>query len=178
MSEETLAAMLAARDKYKKSIFAAALAELDKDPHLADAPDCQTAKQAETGECLVTEGLKRDLVASRITVVNAQAAQGAEGAGAQVTATARAEADDAQRAAEIVAQHPPAAAPLSARAPRKVRSAALPQIERKLAVLIGIDQYGERGARREQRGWPARARAGLRDGGDPQRKQAGDRGGA
>jgi filamentous hemagglutinin family protein len=143
MSDETLAAMLAARDKYKKSIFAAALAELDKNPDLANAPDCQTAKQAETGECLVTEGLKRDLVASRITVVNAQAAQGAEGAGAQVTATARAEADDAQRAAEIVAQHPPAAAPLSARAPRKVRSAALPQIERKLAVLIGIDQYGD-----------------------------------
>lgn len=143
MSEETLAAMLAARDKYKKSIFAAALAELDKDPHLADAPDCQTAKQAETGECLVTEGLKRELVASRVTVAGATAGQGAEGAAAQATATASVEAGEAQRAAEIVAQHPPAAALLSARAPRKVRSAALPQIERKLAVLVGVDQYGD-----------------------------------
>jgi hypothetical protein len=143
MSEESLVALLAARDKYKKEIFAAALAELDKDPHLADAPDCQTAKQAETGECLVTEGQKREMTASRIRVTGATAGQGAGVGPTPVSATARAEGTEAEHAAEILAAQPPAAAALSARTARKVRSAALPQIERKLALLVGVDQYAD-----------------------------------
>ena len=143
LSEEGLAATLAARDRYKKSVFAAALAQLDKDPRLADAPDCQTARQVETGECLVTEALKRDIAAVRTTVTTADAGQGAAGTAAKPAAAAPPVVANAQQAAELIAQHPPAAAPLSARTPRKVKSAALPQIQRKLAVLVGVDQYAD-----------------------------------
>lgn len=57
-SAESVAMTLSARERYKRALFAEAVAELEKNPSLADAPACQTVEQAAAGNCLITEGLK------------------------------------------------------------------------------------------------------------------------
>ncbi|MFO1330023.1 MAG: YDG domain-containing protein [Rubrivivax sp.] len=57
-SEQDVARLLAARDRYKKTVFADAIRDLENNPGAADAPACQTVEQALSGSCLVTEVLK------------------------------------------------------------------------------------------------------------------------
>jgi len=145
MSQEELATLLAARDQYKKALFAEAISKLENEPGLADAPNCQTAKQLETGDCLITEALKREIVAARNAGTKAQAKSSEQApptvssSGTTVAGTER--PIDGKEVTDLVEHEPTAAVALSLHTKRRVKSAALPQIERKIAVLIGVDSF-------------------------------------
>jgi filamentous hemagglutinin family protein len=193
--QQNLGSLLAARDRYKKAIFADAIRELENNPGAADAPACQTVEQAAAGNCLITEALKPAMRARVQLAIQAaaagQAAAAAPAPGAQpgtapatpaatrpaaspseagttlpptaapagpptVVATAPAPTEPlvspATAAAPIVAIAAPTLQPVVPRAPprfqwpsvRPVRNAALPQIQRKWALLIGTDIYADK----------------------------------
>ncbi|KPF47910.1 hypothetical protein IP87_09350 [beta proteobacterium AAP121] len=98
--------LLAAREQYKKQVFAQGLFKLEQDPTLADVRPCKTEAELSTGNCVITEALRQEI---------------------QQAITARA----------VVA---------GPRKPerRRVRQAALPNIERKLALLIGVNTYRDK----------------------------------
>lgn len=164
MSDSSLAAVLAARDAYKKAVFEQALAELERNPAAADAPGCATAQQAASGQCLIVAPLSGGLDISNARVVErAPINVPATGAVAPAQAPAPAPAPASPAPAPVAAA--PAAVPAPAPAPaaaaqavpplaampadlsvklpprRPVALATLPQIQRKIAVVIGIDQY-------------------------------------
>jgi filamentous hemagglutinin family protein len=160
MSLDSVAAVLAAREQYKKSIFSVALSRLEIDPSLADAPGCATPEQAATGQCLITAPLPG---AGAGAISNAKVVeQGAVAAptpGSPATAVAPAGAGAVVAASPARAPSPPVAKPdqgaadaalaalpqatLRLPAPRPVLEASVPQIGRKIAVVIGIDQYSD-----------------------------------
>ena len=153
MSQETVAGVLAARDQYKKTIFAQAISRLEQNPGLADAPGCASAEQAASGQCLmvtpITSGLNisNARVVERAPVAVPPALPATPATPAPSPGSAAAAAAPAPQAAPPAAAGAPlaiAAQPelqINLPAPRQVRTATLPQIERKIAVLIGIDQY-------------------------------------
>ena len=140
MSMDALAALLASRDKYKQTLFAEAISKLQKDPTLADAHVCSSLKEAEAGTCLVTDELKREskavLQAGAVAAVATPAPESSPRASASANASASA---SAAPQAEVVA-----ARALSLPSRRHVRVAALPAIERKVAVVVGVDDYADR----------------------------------
>ncbi|MFO1267214.1 MAG: caspase family protein, partial [Rubrivivax sp.] len=101
--------LLAARGRYKQKVFAKGVYRLQQDPRLADAPACANEAEAQSGKCIVTEALKRQLLAARPSsqalLPSAQALRPGQ---------------------------------------RRVVRAELPGIERKLALLIGINRYEDR----------------------------------
>lgn len=158
MSKDTVAAVLAARDQYKKSVFSQALTRLEQNPGLADAPGCATAEQAASGQCLMFSplpGLSPSGAPSRVVqsapmpVPSAQPGAAAAPV-APPPAVAAASPAPAPVAAAPAAAGPVTITPVQANVPgarllsaRVVKSAALPQIRRKIAVLVGIDQYSD-----------------------------------
>ncbi|HYN63003.1 MAG TPA: YDG domain-containing protein, partial [Candidatus Limnocylindrales bacterium] len=161
MSAGEIQFLLDARDDYKKSIFAASISKLEADPALADLPPCASLKEAEAGTCLVIESRQREL---REALEREQrVAVGTMPPPTQVQPTtteprpaipaAAPAPSPAPAAAPVVAgtTTPPAVettatvTPISSSAVfserKRVRSAALPQIERKVAVLIGVGSY-------------------------------------
>lgn len=133
MSPDSVGAVLSARNDYKQSIFANAISELEKNPGMADLPGCETAEQLNTGNCLLTDKLKRQLEAQGGGKAEAVAsAQPANGAIKPPTP-----------AAPTSVPKPVAATPLLGKL-RPVKTAALPEIRRKVAVVIGINGYGDR----------------------------------
>ncbi|MBS0447273.1 MAG: caspase family protein, partial [Proteobacteria bacterium] len=135
MTPEAIAALLAARDAYKDRLFADAIAELQRNPALADTPACADLRQAQTGECLLTEQLKGEARAEYFARLTEQVPVGA---GPQAAAATLGSATAATGTAA-------AAAPQAADAfsDYRVKHAALPQIERKVAVLIGVDSFDD-----------------------------------
>ncbi|MFN9044142.1 MAG: YDG domain-containing protein [Betaproteobacteria bacterium] len=130
MTRDEIAAVLAARASYKRRIFADSLSRLEQDPTLADARACRDEREIQTGSCLVTEALIKEIQALR------------------EAARQRAEAEAAAQAQSVVQ----AAAQSSAQATGQVQpvgrvrviEAALPVIERKFALVIGINKYRDR----------------------------------
>ena len=120
MSMDALATLLAVRDRYKQNLFADAVYKLKEDPKLADVRSCSTLSEAGSGGCLITADLKRQSQAHGTPVL--------------------AEIAPAETAA------PSAALPswLNAANRRRIKMAALPQIERKVAVVIGVDEYQDK----------------------------------
>ncbi len=153
MSAASVATTLAAREAYKSEVFKAAKDELAANPAAADAPGCATPQQAATGQCLVVNPLGNGLDISNARVV--------ERAPVTAPAPGTVVAPPAPAPTQAAAPRPaPAAAPVpapAAAAPRllpmppdlsvnlparqPVARAAVPQIQRKIAVLIGIDRY-------------------------------------
>lgn len=162
-SQQDLASMLAARDRYKKSLFADAIRELEKNPGAADAPACQTVEQAAAGNCLITEALKpalRERVRIEMQLPVTPAPAPAPAVAPPVVAVAPVPvAPTVPAPAPAPAATPAPAAPTISPAPapavavaapealfrlpaaRAVRTASLPQIQRKWALLIGTDVY-------------------------------------
>jgi hypothetical protein len=99
MTRAEIETLLAARESYKRKIFAGSLAKLEEDPRLADAPGCKTAAELGTGNCLLTPELQRQIQAER------------ERAAARVQSRYR------------------------------VKQASVPAIERKIALIVGINKY-------------------------------------
>ena len=151
LSQDTLAAVLAARDQYKKAVFQQGLSRLEQNPALADAPGCATAQQAAAGQCLMINPSSQGLNISNARVVErAPVAPPPAGPAGAATASAPAPAPAAAPAASPTPA--PASAALPAAPPaqafslgarRGVKAATLPQIQRKIALLIGIDQYAD-----------------------------------
>jgi filamentous hemagglutinin family protein len=148
MTEESLEALLASREEYKKALFKDAIAELEQNPELADVPVCQTVKQMQSGVCLVTDTLKSEVVAARAAIAGPTVARSdvtpADVAGSGPLDIAPA-AVNPNKPQPVLAPSATAASELAPMlfAKRKVRNAALPQIERKLAVVIGTDKYSD-----------------------------------
>ena len=116
LPRDEIQSLLAARSRYKQQVFSRGIFALQQDPTLADVRGCRTEAEIETGLCLITEQLK-----------------------AQIQA-ARAAAAEALRQAE---EARPGFAPPT-RPGRRVVQAALPVIERKLALLIGVNDYADK----------------------------------
>ena len=116
MSRSELITLLAARDNYKKKVFSDALYRLQLDPALADVRPCTSEPELATGQCLITEALKAQIQAARLAA--SQAAQPAP-----------------------VAKGLTGLERLRRAQARKVREAALPTIARKVALLIGVNDY-------------------------------------
>lgn len=166
-----LALLLASRDRYKQSIFAIGMRKLEDNPALADLPPCLSSEDAEAGKCLVTEELlaRADAAAAATTVAPPPPAAPPAVAPPPAAAPSPPAVAVAPPAPAPVAPVPPPAAPPSVAAapapavavtpivvrpkvvamakappiplPRPVRAATLPQIQRKIAVLIGLDNY-------------------------------------
>jgi autotransporter-associated beta strand protein len=110
MPRPEVQSLLAARERYKKQVFATGLFKLEQDPSLADVRACKTEAELSSGNCLITEGLKQE-----IQQIQARAARANPG---------QAGARQPER--------------------RRVRQAALPNIQRKLALLIGVNSYRDK----------------------------------
>ncbi len=140
-SPAQLRGILAARESYKRALFADSMERLAQDPGLADLPPCASREELETGKCRITAELKRQVQAT----MQREAAVGAPApvaAPAPAPTPAVATAPVVPAAAPAVAAAAPApVAPLFSK--RHVKAAALPQIERKLALLIGVDRYAD-----------------------------------
>lgn len=146
MSQAELAALLEARDRYKQSIFAAALRQLEENPTRADAPPCESIEQARAGTCLMTESLKAAYVAT--------VQQGAAETPPVSVPSSPADSKPARPAVPVPEIARPVTVPtgavpalpevLSTRRPALAGVATLPQIQRKLALVIGIDNHADR----------------------------------
>jgi hypothetical protein len=116
LPRDEIQSLLAARARYKQQVFSRGIFALQQDPTLADVRGCRTEAEIETGLCLITEQLKAQIQAARDA------------------------AAEALRQAEAVR---PGFAP-AVRPGRRVVQAALPVIERKLALLIGVNDYADK----------------------------------
>ena len=144
MSKEAVVGMLDARAQYKKVLFADALAQLQKDPALADMPPCRSREELRDGGCVVTQALKREMQSTPAPATVAIAPQTAP---APASPAATPPAPVATPAAPVAAAAPSAgtATPraLLLAGPRRVLNASLPQIHRKVALVIGVDRYDD-----------------------------------
>ena len=168
-SRDALAVLLEARTAYKNSLFGPAMKRLETDPGLADLPSCVSSDELDTGRCLVSDQLLARVGAEPGAGTDVGALAGVPPPPAPTAAPslppAVAVAPPAVPVTPApVAPGPAAAAPAPAPAapiavavvrpktvalakappiptPRPVRVAALPQIQRKIAVLIGLDNY-------------------------------------
>ena len=140
MSNDAVLGMLEARAQYMQILFADAIDALEKDPTLADMPPCKTRADLLAGGCVVTDALKRELRAqaksASVAIAPVAAAAPPSPAAAAISPAAAA---PAAPAAPAPVTNPPAT--LLASSARRVLNASLPQIHRKLALVIGIDRY-------------------------------------
>jgi hypothetical protein len=116
--------LLAARARYKQQVFADGIHRLQQDPTLADVRACRNEAELDSGQCLITEELKRQIQAARAEIAAADAARRA--------------AEAAQANAEVATLRPGRAGQ------RRVVQASLPVIERKLALVIGVNDYRDK----------------------------------
>ncbi|MDY0745958.1 YDG domain-containing protein [Paucibacter sp. R3-3] len=141
LSMDALASLLAERDAYKQALLAEAAAKLEKNPGLADVHACQSLSEAAAGTCAVTDELKRKAQAEGTAQALASAPVAAPAAAPVPAPVAAAPAAPVVAAAPVA----PPPAPVQALPTRRhVKLAALPQIERKVAVVIGVDAYEDR----------------------------------
>ncbi|MBT9456967.1 MAG: caspase family protein, partial [Burkholderiaceae bacterium] len=131
MSPDALAGMLASRDRYKKSLFADATARLEQNATLADLRICKTQGEVAAGDCLLTDELKRQLQAAKVTEELAQL-------------QARSASTQAVPGQAVAASPEPRGLTVNLGQKRRVKTASLPQIERKVALVIGIDNYQDK----------------------------------
>ena len=165
-SWDALGVLLEARNAFKNSVFDTAMKRLAADPGLADLPPCIDIADLEVGRCLVSDELLAKAEGEQGTGAGVGALAGmtpppppkpvAAPAPALAAAPPAAPAPTTPGPA-ATAPAPAPAAPISVAvvrpktvalakappipAPRAVRAAALPQIQRKIAVLVGLDNY-------------------------------------
>ncbi|HSW03523.1 caspase family protein, partial [Aquabacterium sp.] len=156
LSKAEVQGLLDGRQLFMQNLLADAVAKLERNPTLADLRECRTLQEAEQGTCLITAQLKERLAPElRIAGQPAvpvpavpQATPAAPAAPSLPPAAATApQAPAAPAAPPTVAATPPtlqsAKPPELPLAKRTVRSASLPQIERKIALVVGVDRYSD-----------------------------------
>ncbi|MGQ0701134.1 MAG: caspase family protein [Panacagrimonas sp.] len=134
MSPASVASLLNARAALMKDVLRQSLAKLEDDPSLADEEPCVILKEAIRGTCLMTEALKAQVIA-------AQGKSSATPAAPESSPPSEPSKPQTSTPAVVapVAEVPELPPPLFG-TPR-VKSAALPEIRRKVAVVIGIGRY-------------------------------------
>jgi filamentous hemagglutinin family protein len=152
LSPSAVQGMLDARASYMQFTLSDSISQLEKDPTLADLPACQSPQDLSSGTCLITADMKREMHAGRPGQSLAARSQAAPASDRPI---------DKPVAKTAVAPAPaPTPAPLvgtAAVAPRpvlvdlpeallhlstpRVKVANLPQIVRKVALVIGVNQY-------------------------------------
>ncbi len=137
MSMDAIQQLLDERNRIKRKLFEEALTRLESNPGLADLQTCTNRKEAEAGNCLVTEALRLELQAEASGAPSAIKPPASPAPGA-------APAPAPSTAAPAVAQAPAAPLPPAFSQRRAVKTAALPQIERKIALVIGVNDYQDR----------------------------------
>jgi filamentous hemagglutinin family protein len=160
MPADAVAMALAARDAFKDEAFRSAKQRLEQDPQAADAPGCVSQQQAASGQCLMLAPLNTARDISNARVVE-RAPPTTPSAAPAVTTVAPTPAATAPAPAPVAAAAPSSQAALSVPSVAALRRvlplppdlgislpsrqpvarAAVPQIQRKIAVLIGIDRY-------------------------------------
>ena len=145
LSAGELQTILSGRRLFMDNLLADAVEELQRNPSLPDLIECQTLEEARLGVCRVTTKLKSLLPPGTSLTI---AALPAPAPGAPPTPAAAPAAPPVAAAPPPVGAAPVTAgtaiAPLSPElsfAKRKVRVASLPEIERKIALVIGVDNY-------------------------------------
>jgi hypothetical protein len=171
LSSAELQTLLAGRNQFMQNLLADSVAQLERNPALADLRECQTLQQAEQGECLITARLKERIGSGSVAPATPVAAPSAA-AVPPAAAAAPAPAAVAATTPAVAPTAPPAAAPsvpaiaaVTPAAPTvpaapsaaaivaaqfdqllalpNVRSASLPQINRKIALVVGVDRYAD-----------------------------------
>jgi hypothetical protein len=133
MSQEDLVRMIAERRAFKRKLFADAIYKLELDPSLADVQPCTTVIEASTGACRILPN-QLDLLGpdTRLAALPGNAptadnlANGSAGSSAGGTTGSSAADTNATKA------------------PARSATAHVPQIERKIAVLFGINDYADK----------------------------------
>jgi hypothetical protein len=148
LSASELTSLLASRSGYTRTLFADSSSKLENNPGLADLKPCLSAQEAASGLCLITPALKAKLAAvaasgtPALTDAPTPAAPASSSASASASAPAITTAAIAPAAAPVFAAAPAAGRLAKVeRAQRKVKSAALPQIQRKFALVLGVSIY-------------------------------------
>ena len=132
MSQDAVAAVLAERDRFKKALFAEAIFKLEQDGSLADLPPCQSRDDVKQGKCLLTDALKQQFLGDK-TVQAVPTPQAPQAPQVQPSSAP-------SGSAAVATIHVPGSN-VDLAQKRRVLSAALPQIERKVALVIGVDAY-------------------------------------
>ncbi len=140
LSTGDLASLLSVREAYKRSLFADSIRRLEQDPTLADLPTCRTLQEVAEGKCLLTPELKRQAEALRVAAATTPTAPTAPPAPTALP-PAPPTAVPTPPMPAAAAPEPQPAATVFKFSKHPIRQAALPQITRKLALLIGASQY-------------------------------------
>ncbi|MBV8503129.1 MAG: filamentous hemagglutinin N-terminal domain-containing protein [Paucibacter sp.] len=141
LTPQFVADTLGARVTFMNQVLGNGLAQLEADPAAADVPPCKSLKEASAGLCLVTEALK---IEARRQLAQQAAAPAPAPAPGAAPATAPGAAPTPAPAPVLAATPLPEPAPAPLFSSRKVKSAALPEIRRKIAVLIGQSAYTDK----------------------------------
>lgn len=159
LSADEVQALLQGRTAYMQTLLSDAVSRLERNPQLADLRECEDLRDAEQGLCLISTRLKERISQQRPPVSVSAAPPAAPAPATAPAAPAPAPAPaPASAPAPAPAPAPVAAAPAPARvatpaaalppaalaaAPRRVRVASLPQIQRKIALVVGVDRYDD-----------------------------------
>ena len=148
MSAQGIQQMLDARDRYKEALFADAVRQLEQNPALADLQACTSLKEALAGTCMVTEGQLREsrpgvVIAATPSTPTSATAQATPPAPPATPAAVPSAPNVVTPPAPVVASVAPASPPSWGLERRRVLSASLPQIERKVAIIVGVDRYAD-----------------------------------
>jgi hypothetical protein len=136
LSASEIQGLLAGRRQFMQNLLADSTQKLQAKPGLADLRACETGAEASTGTCLITARL-RDPVQGPSSLPAAGSTPGAAPAAAEPVPAPAAAAPTAASGRTAVR------APTFGAIKRPVRDAALPQIERKIALLVGVDRYDD-----------------------------------
>ena len=151
MSQEALAQMLSSRDHYKKSLFAEAIFKLEQDPSLGELRDCVKLSELARGNCLITADIKRQLKVlqddreAQASVAPLTLLVPLVPVATVVVPTSDPQGSAVENALSLPSSAPAALLTAALTTKRRVKRAALPQIERKVAVMIGINDYADSG---------------------------------
>jgi hypothetical protein len=151
LSASELNTLLASRSGYTRTLLAESSSQLERNPALADLKPCLSEQEAASGLCVITPALKAKFAAAGNSRPESSALAPAFTAPAPVvtsvaspTTTVAAKASEiAPAGAAVLAAAAPASSRIAApeHAQRKVKSASLPQIERKFALVLGVSNY-------------------------------------
>ncbi|AXA90511.1 YDG domain-containing protein [Massilia sp. YMA4] len=124
MSQDELGQLIAQRRNFKRKLFADAVYKLELDPSLADVQPCATVIESASGACRLTPNQLSSIGAdARLAALVGKVETTGSSAGGSTGSSA--EDGAPARSARVATAH-------------------LPQIERKIAVLFGINDYADK----------------------------------
>ncbi len=133
MSPQAKVDSLGARSAFMQQTLSGGLGQLKSNPAAADVTPCRSLQEAAAGICLITPALKQQARAQGVTLAAAPSAPAPQMPSAAPSPGAP------PAVAQAAPPVPQAVLPMFAQ--RRVKLAAVPEIRRKVAVLIGEGKY-------------------------------------